>query len=159
MTLHEDFVIKSSPIHGNGLFAKRGFDAGVILFRFEGQNISGDDAKIFSPKQKDNFVQIGKDLFLNTEGMHSAFINHSCRPNAYIKVLVNAAFIQSIIPIRAGDEITIHYSLSAPNGKELLECNCGISFGCHELVGSFEDLDEKAKVGLRKFLPEWRKGK
>jgi uncharacterized protein len=156
-SLHEDFVIKPSKIHGNGLFAKRGFDAGVVLFRFEGQNLSGADAAIFSPKQKDDFIQIGKDLFLNMEGMHSFFINSSCRPNTYIKVLVNAAFIQSIIPIKAGDEITRHYSLTAPAGKELMVCNCGISYGCHELIGGFDDLNEKAKGEMRKFLPEWKK--
>lgn len=156
-SIHDNFVIKPSPIHGNGLFATRAFDAGITLFSLEGQKLSSADAAVLSPKQRDNLIQIGNDLFLNLEGGHSFFLNHSCRPNTYIKVVVGTAFACSIIPIKVGDEITIHYSLLAPQGKELMECRCGISFGCNGLVGGFDDLDGKVKADMGKFLPAFRK--
>src|ERR1700744_1613864 len=106
-----EFLIKPSKLGGNGLFAVKSFGKGSVLMRLDGVKLSGEDLMKLSPKEESDAFQIGKDLFLDLRGKSHFFINHSCTPNCYIKVLTNTAFLMSAIPIAAGSELTIDYAL------------------------------------------------
>ena len=139
-----EFVIKPSKLGGNGLFAVKAFPKGSVLMRLDGVKINGDEAGKLPDNDRKNLLQIGTDLFLDLRGRSHFFINHSCSPNCYVKVLVGTAFLMSAIPIGAGSEILIDASLTNLSLGDLTECRCG-SFGCRKTISTFQSLPEKTR--------------
>src|SRR5271170_4896573 len=103
-----EFIIKDSPNKGKGLFTATPIERNSILFRFEGKLIKSDKPS----ELNDYFLQVGSNLYVDTEKHMGKFVNHSCNPNCYIKIAVNTAFLLSTRPIAAGDELLFDYSLT-----------------------------------------------
>ena len=140
----EDFIIKHSPLGGNGLFATKTFPKNTVLMRLDGIKLTRKEAFDMPGSNGDNLLQIGEDLYLDFTGKSHLFINHSCSPNSFVKVYVNTGFLMSAIPINKGDEILIDYSLTSletPNEWQM-QCNCGV-YGCRKVVSGWESLPEE----------------
>ena len=56
-------------------------------------------------------------------GDATAFINHSCRPNLFMRVTRGHALLFALQPIRPGDELLLDYGLSHHDGNR--RCRCG----------------------------------
>ncbi len=97
--LSQNFFIAPSPIHGQGVFARRRFEIDSYLGRYEGPPTSDNDTYVL-------WVQQDNDEWLGIDGQNLLrFLNHSDTPNA--------AFygdeLYAIRPISGGDEITFDY--------------------------------------------------
>ena len=141
-----DFLVKNAPGKGQGLFSTKSFDKNQVLFKFEGVKILRENINDFSGQAAANLLQIGTNLYLDLTGYSSYFINHSCTPNCFIRVVANTAFLLSLLPIKEGDELTFDYSSTSTEDHTTwsMKCNCSI-FGCRKTISGFNALAEKHK--------------
>lgn len=65
----------------------------------------------------------------NGNGTH--YINHSCRPNAFMKILYGHIQFYALRDIRPGEEITIDYEYTLHSDKK--RCHCG-AHGCRGTI-------------------------
>ena len=121
-------TVKKSNIYGQGCFALTHFPARKKIKLYEGELITGSrkiQARI--RKQAETAIKI---ITLDEEtaidgavgGNETAFINHSCDPNAFIRIVPGrkvAIFARR--DIQPGEELTIDYR--DPDHPEV--CRCG----------------------------------
>ena len=115
---------RNSAIHGNGVFATDDIPAGVKIIRYKGT--------LRTHKQADKMYGGGSEtghtflftlndsyvLDANVDGNKARWINHSCDPNCQA-VLVedegnpagDKVIIESLRPIKAGEELTYNYGI------------------------------------------------
>lgn len=137
----DNIIIKDSPNKGKGIFSLHNINANHIIFKFKGTPILKSDIKDFTGKIASCYLQIGKELYLDVEGDASYFVNHSCNPNSVVKVQTNQAFLMSIRPIIAGEEITFDYSTTSTESPDTWSMNCNCSkFDCRKLITGFDSL-------------------
>ncbi|MFA5940392.1 MAG: SET domain-containing protein-lysine N-methyltransferase [Sinimarinibacterium sp.] len=139
-----NIVPRRSPIHGNGVFAARALPKGLRVIQYRGalrahdeiDRCYGGDAEsghTFLFTLNDDWV-----IDANVRGNSARWINHSCAPNCEA-VLYEAAgsdrskdrvFIETIRPIKAGEELTYDYGIKldeahTPRLKKIWACRCG----------------------------------
>jgi len=119
-------AVRSSPIHGRGLFATADLRPGEIVCVKGGYIFTRETlnkiAAILGPAE----IQIADDLFigpLREEERESGMIfsNHSCDPN--IGVQGQIVFV-ALRPIPAGEELT-HDWATTDDDDYALTCRCG----------------------------------
>lgn len=123
--LHPVRVAKSN-IAGKGAYAistiparqKIGDLGGVIVTMREAR-------KLIRDKKVINLVELDDDLALNAsaEPNDLRFINHSCDPNTFMRVLKNRVEFYALRRIRKGEELTCNYGETHHEGT--LPCRCG----------------------------------
>ena len=121
-------AVKESNIYGHGCFALTFFPARKKITLYEGELVKGS-RKIQARLQQQAQTAI-KIITLDTDtaidgavgGNETAFMNHSCDPNAFIRVVPGlkvAVFARR--DIQPGEELTIDYR--DPYHPEV--CRCG----------------------------------
>lgn len=122
--------VRPSSIAGSGCFACKTFEPRHKIADYEGQAISERSARRRLQSDKHHFVCYvgavnGKDVYVDASvgGNPTAFINHSCGPNAYFRTFRGRIGVYALKPIQPGDEITINYEFT---WKEF-QCDCGAS--------------------------------
>ena len=119
-------TVKKSGIFGKGCFARAHFPARKKIADYDGELLRGS-RKIQARLRRQDAIKI---IQLNEEtaidgavgGNATAFINHSCDPNAFMRILPGervAIFARR--DIRPGEELTIDYR--DPDHPEV--CKCG----------------------------------
>ena len=131
------FELRSSTIHGQGVFAVRRIHKGTRLIEYVGERISPEAADL----RYDDDAMVVPHTFLFTVDAHTVidaavggnearFINHSCNPNCEAVDDDGRIFIEAIRNIRPGEELTYDYHLERDGRwrKEWAEryaCRCG----------------------------------
>lgn len=124
--------VRSSRIHGRGVFATRAIRKGRRIIEYTGKRMSWEDA----PNDPDdphtfNFgLENGKVINPEIGGNEARWINHSCDPNCEAIEEDDRIFIYALRGIRPGEELFYDYALELdePITKELAEefaCHCG----------------------------------
>lgn len=131
-----------SGIHGRGLFARRAFLAHEVIIEYVGEVIRS----ILSDVREAEYQKGGLDCYMfrldqefivdaTFKGNAARFINHSCRPNCYAKVVRFEGDKHIIIiaqrSISKGEELTYNYRFPIEDDK--LACTCG-SFSCKKYL-------------------------
>lgn len=120
------FNIQASPIDGKGLFAAGDIPARRKIGEFIGEPITTAEARRRAvTKKRISIVEIDHRRAIDGSGPENVFryLNHSCGPNAFIRIFRNRIEVYSLRRIRAGEEITCDYGESHHDGK--LKCRCG----------------------------------
>jgi hypothetical protein len=136
-------VTRRSPIHGNGVFAATDLPKGVRLLQYRGRVITQAQADRRYDGSSDTghtFLFILNDhhvIDANFDGNAARWINHSCSPNCEAVIVEHAidrrrdrVFIETIRPIKAGEEIAYDYGIVldepyTPRLKKIWQCLCG----------------------------------
>lgn len=123
-------VVKSSKIHGQGLFAEKGFKRGDVILEWASctkfptaeqvEDLPSDERKYLS------YIEDRYVLFLPP----ARFVNHSCNPNAKGGGNCDVAACD----IAAGEEITVDYVAEQVPGLHL-QCTCGTE-NCRGLLAA-----------------------
>ena len=123
-----------SPIHGRGLFCRRDIDAGEMIIEYSGEVIRS----ALTDKRERAYEALGigcymfrkdADYIIDSTMMGNAarFINHSCDPNCYSKVILvdgrKHIVIFALRVIRRGEELTYDYKFPIEEVK--IPCLCG----------------------------------
>ncbi|XP_064595526.1 LOW QUALITY PROTEIN: histone-lysine N-methyltransferase 2A-like [Liolophura sinensis] len=123
-----------SVIHGRGLFCKRNIDAGEMVIEYAGEVIRS----VLTDKREKFYESKGIGCYMfriddmevvdaTVHGSAARFINHSCEPNCYSKVInvdgKKHIVIFAMRPIKKGEELTYDYKFPIEEVK--IPCTCG----------------------------------
>ncbi|KAL0965629.1 hypothetical protein UPYG_G00283720 [Umbra pygmaea] len=124
-----------SHIHDWGLFAMEPIAADEMVIEYVGQNIRQMIADMREKRYEDEGIgssymfRVDHDTIIDATkcGNFARFINHSCNPNCYAKVITvesqKKIVIYSRQPINVNEEITYDYKF--PIEDEKIPCLCG----------------------------------
>jgi Proteins containing SET domain len=115
--------IRSSP-HGKGVFALKKFRKGERILNFRGKIYSNQDKPRGLNAPRNHFLQIGIDRFMGPSRGPDNFVNHSCSPNAGIKMNGDEVVLVAIFELQAGQEITFDYSTTMVQDEWSMACAC-----------------------------------
>ncbi|XP_027892949.1 histone-lysine N-methyltransferase 2B isoform X2 [Xiphophorus couchianus] len=125
-----------SPIHGRGLFCKRNIDAGEMVIEYAGTVIRA----VLTDKREKYYDSKGIGCYMfriddfdvvdaTMQGNAARFINHSCEPNCYSRVINvdgrKHIVIFALRKIYRGEELTYDYKFPIEDDDSKLHCNCG----------------------------------
>ena len=133
------YLVRSSPIHGRGVFAARSIRKGTRILEYKGERISNreadrryDDTRM---KRHHTFLftldkKTVVDGAISAGGSDASYINHSCDPNCEAIITGKKIFIHARRDIRAGEELAYDYQYerTGENDDELEKfyfCRCG----------------------------------
>ncbi|GFS13736.1 histone-lysine N-methyltransferase [Elysia marginata] len=123
-----------SKIHGRGLFCKRNIDAGEMVIEYAGEviraSLTDKREKYYEGKGIGCYMfRIDDDEVVDAtmHGSAARFINHSCEPNCFSKVILvegkKHIVIFAMRPIKRGEELTYDYKFPIEEVK--IPCSCG----------------------------------
>jgi uncharacterized protein len=136
------FVVRRSPIHGTGVFAARDIAAEEEILEYAGRRLTHAQADAIYPDDDGHtFLFVLNDQYVidgGVGGNEARWINHSCEPNCEVWAIESDdgdpagdfLVIQSIRPIRAGEELTYDYGILSDEPitdsvAALWTCRCG----------------------------------
>ena len=123
--LHPVRVAKSR-IAGKGAYAIAAIPARQKIGDLGGVIVTMREArKLIRDKKVINLVELDDDLALNASADPNdlRFINHSCDPNTFMRVLKNRVEFYALRRIRKGEELSCNYGETHHEGT--LPCRCG----------------------------------
>ena len=143
---HPYLLIKPSN-NGYGVFANKNFSAGEVICEFHGQLYSRETLPQPYDSVEDHYVQIGANLYMGPSGEVDDFFNHSCDPNAGLKITATKAVLVAIKDISLGQEITWDYSTTMDEDDWEMNCNCG-SNNCRGKIRDFKYLPPEIQQSI-----------
>ena len=136
------FTVKSSAIHGRGVFALRRIARGEHLLDYRGKLLNEEAALVVAQSNPSGFTMLvavdvpQPDGTVSTRyrdgaqsGTSARYLNHSCHPNCRLVQHRTSVFVESIRVIRPGDELTLSYDFEASSvpkeERSRYACLCG----------------------------------
>jgi uncharacterized protein len=124
--LAQGIAIKPSKIDGKGCFATVRFHKGCKIAEYVGEKISRREIAR-RVKGKSRLYISGLDSYWAIDasklGNGTQFINHSCAPNCYVKIIHGHILFFALRDIEPGEEILLDYVDSYHSDSK--RCNCG----------------------------------
>ncbi|XP_071756196.2 histone-lysine N-methyltransferase 2B isoform X1 [Centroberyx gerrardi] len=135
-TSKEAVGVYRSAIHGRGLFCKRNIEAGEMVIEYAGivirSVLTDKREKYYDGKGIGCYMFRIDDFDVVDATMHgnaARFINHSCEPNCYSRVInvegQKHIVIFALRKIYRGEELTYDYKFPIEDASNKLGCNCG----------------------------------
>ncbi len=131
------FEVRSSAIHGFGVFATRPIRKGTRIIEYLGERITPQEAdRRYAEDGAEHphvllFV-VDKRIVIDAGvgGNDARFINHSCEPNCKVFTQKKRIFIYALKAIAEGEELTYDYNLTRDDSNDLdmeerYACRCG----------------------------------
>lgn len=134
---HPSYEVRRSPVHGNGVFARRKIPAGERIDEYLGERISTDESARRAeagggPINHTFFFSLadGQVIDGGSNGNDARFINHGCEPNCEAEEDDGRVYIFALHDIEKGEELKYNYALiyeerHTPAVKKAFECRCG----------------------------------
>jgi len=122
--------------HGRGVFAEDPIPAGALIAFF-----SGPFLRYAETSATTYALQIAPDLYIGESGGVDDLFNHSCDPNAGVRISGTSAELRAIRDIVPGEEIAFDYSTTLDEGDFTMPCRCGSPL-CRGLIGDGRDLPQ-----------------
>ena len=149
-----DVYVKTSPIHGLGLFARRTFSTGETILVREERTVTPEQP--LDPEQGEfeyhcDWLEGGRQVYLGYPARH---INHSCEPNAFLAERDGLHHIVALKPIRPNEEVVHHYGINLWDG-EVWQCDCGSERCLGTIPADFFSLPLDVKIELSPLLLPW----
>ncbi len=141
------YVAFSKICNGLGIFAKKEIKKNEIIFKFEGKIVYQDYTYVSMPYA----LQLDFNKYLLPKGDYK-YLNHSCSPNSYVKLINNELYLIACKNIEKDEEITYNYNTSEFNmGVDAFECLCK-SPNCYKVIKGFKYLPPDEKIKLKPYL-------
>jgi SET domain-containing protein len=124
--LAPNIAVKQSVVDGKGCFATAHFPKGHKIAEYAGEKISRREiARRLKGKRRIHIC--GLDSYWAIDGSKSGngtqYINHSCEPNCYVKIVHGHILFFALRDIEPGEEILLDYEESYHSNKK--QCSCG----------------------------------
>jgi hypothetical protein len=119
-------LVKKSRIAGKGAYAKCTIPRRKKIGDLGGVIITMKEAmRLIRNKKVINLVELDNDLALNASDNPNdiRFINHSCSPNTYLRVMKDRVEFYALRTIKKGEELSCDYGETHHEGT--LPCQCG----------------------------------
>jgi SET domain-containing protein len=137
LKLAPGLAIKKSAIEGKGCFSVVAFRRGRKIAEYAGQKITNAEANRRASRRKLRICAINNRWSLDGSrgGNGTHYINHSCEPNAFMKILYDHILFIALRDIRPGEEITIDYESTLHSNDK--RCVCGAS-SCRKTINRLD---------------------
>lgn len=127
-------TVGPSAIDGQGVFAAEAIPAKRKIGEVRGEPVSLQEAQHRSRGQaRIMMIAVSArraiDASRSTDALR--FINHSCRPNASLRLNQGRVEFYAMRAVAAGEELTVNYGETHHHGR--LQCRCGVK-GCVGLL-------------------------
>lgn len=149
-----DVRVGPSTIHGLGAFATRDLPAAAFLGFYEGRRYTPEELAARSwDNQLTYLFGLSNDETIDgaIDGNHTRHLNHACAPNCEAveehddsgRLVLR---FQTLVPVRAGDELFIDYALTVDEDTppEQYPCRCGASACRGTMLAPEEDTEDEA---------------
>jgi SET domain-containing protein len=125
LALAPGLAVRKSPIEGKGCFSVAPFRSRRKIAEYTGEKITNTEANRRANRRKLRICAINNRWSLDGSrgGNGTHYINHSCEPNAYMKILYGHILFIALRDIEPGEEITIDYESTLHSDKK--KCICG----------------------------------
>lgn len=125
LKLDPKLEIKRSAIEGRGCFARVHLSKGKKIAEYTGEKISNAEADRRAGRRRLRICDIDGRWSLDGSkgGNGTHYINHSCEPNSYMKILYGHILVLALRDIAAGEEITLDYQSTLHSDRK--RCTCG----------------------------------
>lgn len=127
-------TVRTSPIHGSGLFALRDIAPGQHIGVYEGRRYDPDSDREWDHRLTYVFgLSDGTLIDGSEDGNDSRRINHCCEPNCAAYEIEHedgslAIVIETVCPVQRGEELLLDYALDVGQADERdYRCCCGAS--------------------------------
>ena len=129
-----NFEVRTSAIHGLGVFARRPIREGTRIIEYAGEVISESegDARYDDRSMERHHTYLmaladGRCIDAGVGGNDARLINHSCDPNCQAVEVDGRVWIEAIRPIAAGEELSYDYAYDrhAGDDEKFYRCRCG----------------------------------
>lgn len=129
--------VRSSGVHGRGVYAVAPIEAGEVIIEYTGERISWDEAMDrhpHDPKQPNHtfyfHIETGEVIDALHGGNSARWINHACDPNCEADEVDGRVFIKALRDLLPGEELFYDYGLVideryTPKLKKEFACYCG----------------------------------
>lgn len=131
---NDRLTIRRSAIDKLGCFSRARLPARKKFGEFIGEKISAREARDrVADGGRISICELDRrwSIDASASGSPTAFINHSCTPNAYARIAQGRIWFYALRQIEAGEEITLDYR---PSQHPDRRCRCG-SDRCRGLMG------------------------
>ena len=118
--------VKRSSIEGRGAFAAESIPARRKIGEIRGERITVKEArKRAKVQQRIMIVEVSAKIAIDASRSNDPlrFTNHSCRPNAVLRINQGRIELYALRQLAAGEEITVSYGETHHEGT--LRCRCG----------------------------------
>ena len=126
MKLADGLAIKKSPINGKGCFATRRFAKGRKIAEYAGERITTKEAERRAARRRVlRICAVDRRWSLDGArgGNGTHYINHSCRPNCYMRITRGHILFMALRDILPGEEITLDYETTLHPDTKKCRCN------------------------------------
>jgi uncharacterized protein len=129
--------LRSSRIHGRGVYARSAIPQGTRIVEYRGERISAAEAEARYPEDlaapyHTFLFAVDDDTMVDASrgGGIARWINHSCEPNCEVVLENRRLYIESIREILPGEELVYDYNFilpvrHSPAMKKRFPCSCG----------------------------------
>ncbi|HZO23912.1 MAG TPA: SET domain-containing protein-lysine N-methyltransferase [Steroidobacteraceae bacterium] len=129
--------VRRSPVHGLGAFATRRIEKGARVIEYLGERVSHEEAdRRYEYKDAADshtflfIVDAGTVIDAGVNGNDARFLNHSCQPNCESVIEGGRVFIEALVEIEPGTELTYDYQIQREaddpdDVDEVFACHCG----------------------------------
>jgi hypothetical protein len=131
-----DIEVRDAAPKGLGIFARRAFTPGELIFRRRHLKITREELCALPPADRAHVCQVAVDEFARVTPP-GCYMNHSCDPNA-VRHGVNVVARRHI---SIDEEITLDYRLNAVDGDSW-PCACGGPNCKGDVAGGFFGMDK-----------------
>jgi len=122
--------VRASRIDGRGAFAAEAMPARRKIGEIRGESVSVREARRRAKTmERIMIVEVSHTRAIDASGSTDPlrFTNHSCQPNAVLRIRQGRVEFYAMRDIAPGEEITVNYGETHHEGK--LRCRCGAP-GC-----------------------------
>ncbi len=125
LRLAPGLCVRKSRIHGKGCFATQRFPRGRKIAEYAGERITDAEAERRSHRRVLRICDVDGRYSIDGSrgGNGTHYINHSCAPNCYMKILYGHILFFALRDIAPGEEITADYVSTLHSDKK--RCTCG----------------------------------
>ena len=125
LNLSPGLAIKKSRINGKGCFATVHFRRGRKIADYSGERITNAEANRRANRRRLRICAINSRWSLDGSrgGNGTHYINHSCEPNSFMKILYGHIQFYALRDIGPGEEITVDYEMTLHSDRK--RCFCG----------------------------------
>ena len=157
--------VRSSPLHGLGVFAAQRIRKGMRIIEYLGERVSHAEAdRRYEDKDADDAhtflftVDARTVIDAGVGGNDARFVNHACEPNCESVIEERRVFIEAVRTIEPGEELTYDYQIQReaddpPDVDTIFACRCGSARCRGSMLWPSRRLNERGRSGARSRTP------
>ncbi len=120
------YEVRSSLIHGMGVFARADIPSDTRVLEYVGERVSKEES--LRRREDENFFVFTVSDTFDIDGAvdwnPARFINHSCAPNCEARMEDERIWIIALRDIKAGEELGFNYGYDLQDYEDH-PCSCG----------------------------------